>query len=133
MFFSMPHFSDLSRFEGIVERFHEGIESGAIQLQGEPSDHTAAEVVCLTYGEAIRLLTILFREHYPPGPFPLPAPTTAPPGTKRKVAELARRVKNGSALFHPADADMANAYITVGAGRAGTGKIGGIVKVLEKT
>jgi hypothetical protein len=38
------------------------------------------------------------------GPAPLPAPTDAPPGSRRKVRVLAFRFMMGQELFHPLDA-----------------------------
>jgi hypothetical protein len=38
------------------------------------------------------------------GDRPLPAPTDAPPGSRRKVRVMCHRFRMGQALFHPLDA-----------------------------
>jgi hypothetical protein len=54
------------------------------------------------------MLDLLFRAAAVPENFrgarPLPAPTSAPPGSARKVRVLAFRASMGLELFHPLDA-----------------------------
>lgn len=94
-----------NKFQSVaIERIHAAIESGTIDVMWE--SQSVEESVTLTDGELARLMIIMFPEDYPERPFPKPTPTTAPPGSPRKIAELSRRLRDGLSLFHSADADM---------------------------
>lgn len=103
----------------LIDRFHGAWEEGVIEVV--PSDDAEpAETIRFTQGEVIRLLVILFpEEHLANIEARVATPTTAPPGTKRKILEMRDRVLRGEELFHHSDADLTNAKIKM---RVASGK-----------
>lgn len=93
----------------LMERIETSIESGRIEVTSW-ADVDAAGEIRLTNGELILLLAILFPDHYERNlEVAVPSPTSAPPGTKRKILEMQKRVARGESPYSPADADMSRA------------------------
>lgn len=109
----------------LIQRIDASIEAGVLDVQWELSPR-AEPVVCITDGELARLLMIMFPNDYPDRPFPRPEPTSAPPGSPRKVAELERRATLGLSLYHPQDADSSSAR---SASRGGQGTRNDLAKI----
>lgn len=107
------------------------VERGSLQAQrflarlsSGVSFYNAARDARLTTREARALLRALEANTHNPGdaleidiarghdfePEPAHQPTHHPPGSKGKVAELARRFEQGQQLFHHADATRAQAF-----------------------
>ncbi len=85
-----------------ADRIHAAIEAGIIDVMWADSDQGQ---VCVTAGELAVLLCVLLPEEYPQVADP-ERPTSAPPGSPRKVDELRQRMEAGVGLWRDDDADM---------------------------
>lgn len=100
----------------LAERVSAAIESGVVNVDWADLEESE---VWVTAGELAVFLSILIPEEYPRVADPMP--TSAPPGTPRKIDELRRRMENGLGLWCDEDADMQKAKGTLSKGRGKKG------------
>ena len=87
-----------------VERIEAAVERGVLDIIWELRPKPEP-TVSLTDGELARLMIILFPDQYP-DELGRPQPTQAPPGSRRKVAEMRQRAARGVAICDPRDATL---------------------------